>query len=80
MKGPKHDPYLSAVEPSGGVAASTLVARRGQGSRVEFPIIVMVAWRLGAIVTPVNPTFTADRAAVTLCSILAWLRHMGDTP
>lgn len=31
-------------------------------NRVEFPIIMMAAWRLGAIVTPVNPTLTAAEA------------------
>ncbi|MFT4043267.1 MAG: AMP-binding protein [Gordonia sp. (in: high G+C Gram-positive bacteria)] len=35
-------------------------------NRIELLITVMAAWRLGAVATPVNPTFTADEAEYQL--------------
>lgn len=45
-----------------GVGAGDVVAVM-LANRVELPIVMMAAWRIGAAVTPVNPTLTTSEAA-----------------
>jgi acyl-coenzyme A synthetase/AMP-(fatty) acid ligase len=55
-----------------GISSENVVAVM-LSNRIEFPIVVMAAWRLGAIFTPVNPTFTTDEAGPQIADAAARL-------
>ena len=83
---------IAAVIPE---KSDTIAARQRRGSRggrppklnadlykgrnvVERSFALAKQWR--ALATRYDKLAITYRAAVTLCAILSWLRHMGDTP
>ncbi|EME16423.1 class I adenylate-forming enzyme family protein [Rhodococcus qingshengii] len=49
-------------------------------NRVEFPVVMMAAWRLGAVVTPVNPTLTTMEADYQIVDAAAKLVIHDNAP
>ena len=71
---------VAAMLRGSGVGAGDVVATM-LTNRVELVVVMFAAWRIGAALTPINPSLTAREAAFQLQDSGARvLFHEGDTP